>query len=75
MRGSHGLYVDGSGGELLGLDIFEELMGNVVGVGSAEGTGVVVVVVEGLEAFVVADVDLDVVPVALGIDKLEMRPE
>lgn len=59
----------GPGGELFGLDGFEEFLGAVVGVGAAEGAGGVVV--EGLEAFVVADVDLDVVLVDFDIDAFE----
>lgn len=61
--------VDGPGRVFLGFDGFEEFLGAVVWVGASEGAGGVVV--EGFEAFVVADVDLDVDPVAFGVDPFE----
>lgn len=69
LLGSHGLDVDRPGGVFLGLDGFEEFLGAVVRVGAAEGAGGVVV--EGLEAFIMADVDLDVDPVTRGVDPFE----
>ena len=61
--------VGGPGRELAGLDVLKERLDAVVGVLTRELTGFIVR--ERLSAAIVADVDLDVVELALGVDELE----
>jgi hypothetical protein len=63
------LDVDGPRGVIARLDLLKEILGGVIGVGSGEIAGLLVV--EGLDALVDLEVDLDIVEVSVLVDELQ----